>query len=612
MKTKSSKNRGQVVILTVIFFLIISVTVIAAVVIPTANQVRSVTELLRAKQGYMAADSVNEDAWYRLSLNKTLPSTMTLPFATPVSTSATVTSSSGSVSIKTTGADGSTVRLAQSTFSAGQSVGFPYALQTGTGGISLTGGAHITGDVYTNGSITSDSSGPYITGSAVAANNASAYIDQTNGYADGTTPLTMSIGINASSQDASQSFQVTTGSLPMTAIRLYMKKFGSPANLTVRIVSDNAGSPGGSALWSGTLNASLVTTNFTYITLNVSPSLTLTPNTKYWIVFDSSTASSAKYYVTAMTNNAYSYGVAKLSSGWNSTNGGTWSTVSPSTGDAYFDIFLGGLPNKISGASQYQRVLVGTAGTGFAWADEIDSATLYGTGYCFASNYMYNSGGASKYCDESRSNPTPATYPISDTQITGWKNIASAGWTYNGNLTLGGGISTTTGALKINGNLTLGGGATLSITAPVWVTGYIDLEGGSKIKVPSSAGTSGGIIIADGRIFVGGGSDFRGSGTAGSYMMAISNSLCPYSGTCSGNGSGNAIDIEGGSGSVILVALNGKVSIQGGAQANDVVAKQIWVDGGSSVVYDPNLVGPSFVGASSGSWKVGSWGEVSD
>jgi len=611
MKSNSHSNqKGAVIMITVIFFLIISVAVIAAVVIPTSQQVKSVVELMRAKQGYLAADSVNTDAWYRLSLGMTLPSAMTLPFLTPVTTSASVTNSGTSVTILATGVDGSTTRYAQSTFNAGQSVGFPYALQTGTGGIVLNGGSYVTGDVYSNGPIVGDSSGAYVTGNAISANNTSAYIDQTNGYPDGTTPISVTFTNTSSKQDIAQSFQVSTNSVPLTALRLYMKKNGSPSDITVRIVSDNAGSPSQTTLWSTTLSRTVVTTSFTYLTVTVSPTLTLTPGTTYWLVLDTSTGTASKYYTAAATNNGYGSGVSKVSTGWNSTNGGTWTNVSPTNSDLYFDIFMGGLPNTISGASQYQRIRVGTGGSGFAWADQINSASVTGTAYCFAANYLYNASNAVKYCDESRANPTPLAYPITDAQIIGWKAMAAV-TIQNGNATVSGGISSTTGAKKIVGDLTVTGGSTLSITGPVWVTGTINLEGGSKVRVPSSAGVSGGIIIADGRIFVGGGSDFSGSGTAGSYMMAISTSSCPTSGVCSGNGSGNAIDVEGGSGSVILVAPNGTVSIQGGAAANNVVANKFILEGGSSVTYDPSLVGPSFIGASSGSWVVGSWGEVS-
>ncbi len=584
-------------IITVLFFLVISMAIIAAVAIPTANQVKSVNDLLRAKQGYVAADSINGDAWYRISQGKTLPSTMTLPFSTPVSATAAVTNGGSSITITSTGVDGATYRYAETYFEQDQAFGLPAALAIGVGGISLGGGSNVTGSVYANGNIVSDSSGSYVSGSATAANDNPPVINQSNGYTDGTTPVSVTIGNAAASEDVSESFQVTS-TVGVTYIRLYVKKVGFiGSNSTVRIVNDNGGKPGKTAYGTGTLKADAVTTSFTYVSVPIAGLPSLTPGTTYWLVVDKPSNSSSAYYVFAGTAGTYATGASKKGQ-WSSSNGGTnWTDLTPSNTDLYFDVFLGGNPSSISGAGQYTPMSIGSGGAGSAWAYSLSSVTVRDNAYCELGEFIFDRNNNATTCNITRGAPPTAELPITSTMITNWKNIAATS-VQTGNITIS--SASTTGPKKIVGNLTVTSGATLSLTGPIWVTGTITVNGGSKVKVLSSAGALGGILIADGIIAVSGGGELLGSGTAGSYMMAISEST-----------SASAISVNGGAGSIILVALNGTVNISGGGTANNVVAKQFNMTGGSHVIYDSSLAGLSFVGAPSTSWAVGRWGEVS-
>ena len=213
-------------------------------------------------------------------------------------------------------------------------------------------------------------------------------------------------------------------------------------------------------------------------------------------------------------------------------------------------------------------------------------------------------------------NPTPLSFPITDSNIDAWKALATAGGTYNG-LAIDGGEATTTGPKKIIGDLTVSGGTTLSLAGPVWVTGDIVLNGGSIIKLASSYGTHDGMIIADGRIVTSGGAVFQGSGTSGSYIAAISTSACP-SGSCTGSsGTNNALDISGGSGSVVLFAPYGTAKVTGGAVIQSLIAYKAILDGGSNIIYDTGLSVIDFLdggdtSSEGGLWKVDSWSEVAD
>jgi len=618
---RNNNKSGFVVITTVIFFLIISIAVISAVVIPTSNQVKSVLDANRTRQSYIAADDVNEDALYRLKLGKTLPSTLSLPFSNGVLASAIVTTVGTQQKVTATGQNGQTSRYAETFFSpVGTATGFEFSAQVGEGGMHMSGGAYVNGSVYSNGSVTTDSSGPHITESLTVANGEPATVNQTNGYVDNTSPVFVEMGKLTATQDVAQSFKVSSDT-PLTSIRLYVKKTltGSPANATLRIVPDLAGKPSNTGvIGTGALNANAVTTSFTYINIPILQAPSLTPGSTYWLVIDTPSVSTTKYFTLAGTNNTYSDGVG-ASGSWNSNkNKNTWVNISPSNTDLYFDIYLGGSINGISGNGQWNRLNIATSGSGYAWANDINSVSVSGSIYCQTGTYLYNQSNSAQTCDTSRADPTPLSYPITAQNIQDWKDVAVSGGVINSNYSIGGGQTVTMGPKKIVGNLTVSGGATLKLTGTVWVTGYIDLSGGSVIKLDPSAGDSDGMIIADGRIVVTGGAYMRGSGTSGSYMVAMTTSQCPVTGNCSGPESGGAINVEGGSGSVVMFAPYGTLMIKGGARVNSAVAYRVILDGGSYIDYDSGLSDIDFItgsggggGSSSGGWKVDSWSEVS-
>ena len=127
------------------------------------------------------------------------------------------------------------------------------------------------------------------------------------------------------------------------------------------------------------------------------------------------------------------------------------------------------------------------------------------------------------------------------------------------------------------------------------------------------------MIIADGRIVVTGGAYMQGSGTAGSYMVAMTTSQCPTTGNCSGPENGNAVDIQGGSGSMVVFAPYGTMAIAGGGVVNSAIAKRLLMSGGTHIDYNTGLTSIDFIttgisgsggNGSSGNWQINSWSEV--
>lgn len=663
-KINKHTSGGQAVIMSVLFFIILSGVLIGGVTIPTANQIKSANEAYKARQSYLAADSANDDALYRLNQGWILPSSFVLPFSDNVTSQATVTTNAeGALEINVVGDSGVPSRASKSVVSNGTGISLNYSAQIGTGGIELSSGT-INGSVYSNGNIVMLSPAAIITGSATVANSSYPSLDQTNSNA---TTYDVEFGKTSALQDVAQGFQVSTTS-PVSFLRVYIKKTGNVGNITVRIVSNSGSNPSGTTLASQTINASNVASSFGYVPVTLSNPVTLTEGVQYWLVLDYGTNHNSRFYTTKVTDNTYANGVAKRGS-WSSSTGGTWNTVTPTEGDLVFELYAGGTTNKITGAGEYNRIEIGTGGVGHAWAYEVTNANIAGNAYCEKSSYIYNlSNGAVKNCISQ--SPAPVLdYPISSANISEWKAVVtdavngiSGGWEYTGNLTIGWQGTTTTSLKRVNGNLTINGGGdavfndlyvtgsvtvtggatlttdslyvggnlsissdistvgatkvagtttvtgggTLKTKATFWSVGMITLDGGSHIQLDSSVGSADGIIMSENRIDTSGGGDFAGSGTSGSYIMIISESDCP--GNCGGGA--NAINLNGGSGAVAVFAPYGTVLISGGSSLKQVTAEKLIIQGGSSVTYEEGLADIDIGTGPSSGWVVESWDEV--
>ncbi len=563
---------------SVIFFVVASVFVVLGLTGPAAREYKTANDTVSSKQSYFLAESGVEDAYYRIKNGMAVDSSESIVLGTTSTTTTVTDLGGGQKQIKGVGDVGTFGRSSDLKITTGTGVSFNYGMQIGSGGLAMDNSAKIIGNVYVNGDITGNNSAA-ITGTAVAANKNNQTVDQSNGSGSPSNSIVFANG--STTQDVAQSF-VPSSTDSLTQIGVYIKKTGSPSDLTVRITADSSGKPDTATLGTGTMLASTVTTSYGWNTVVLSTTASLTSGTTYWIVLDG-TANSSNYYTLGASNATYSSGLGKTGT-YGTT---TWNNTSPSGLDAYFKTYMGYTNGTISGMD------VGTAGVGDAWAHTVTGSTIAGSLYC------QSGSGNNKSCNTSRADPAQVNFPISEAQISDWQADALAGGTYSGNYSLSGHSTATMGPKKIVGDLTLSNDAILYVSGTLWVTGDVSLSNDSQIILASSYGSQSGVVVVDGTITTANRASFDGSGTTGSYMMLLTTST-----------SSVAIHLQNSAGTVILYAPNGTIKFSNSASAKEAVGKGVTMDNTATLTYDSGLASMSFSSGPSGSYSINSWKEA--
>lgn len=584
---KTTTQQGNVLIFTTIFFVAISLSVALGLIIPAVRTHKVAENTLHSKRSYYLSQSGIDDVFYRLKAGMNVEASQTLVLADMEAVTTLSDISSTQKEITSLGESNTRERKIRAVITQGEGVSFNYGVQTGQGGMSLSGSSGINGSVYVNGNITGTGS-PYITGAAIAANSQplTAAIQNT---ATGTPPSTITFGNNNATQDIAQQF-VVTSEIPLNKVQLYIRKQGNPSNATVTIRTGGTTDPSSTIVATGTLSSSLVTSSFALVDVVFPTAPTLQTGVPYWIVIDAGTNTNNHYVIGANTN-GYAGGAARIG-----RVGTSWGAVTPSTLDIQFNLFLGGFTSTITGDSQWNRLRVGTSGSGIAHASVVNNTSTPSSLYCQTGT------GNNKSCDTSLPPPPPQPWPVSDGNIDTWKAEAEAGGTTVGNVNAGSGWQTVAlGPRKIEGNLSVGGSAVLNVTGTLWITGNLTVDGSGRMRLANTYGGLSGVVIVDGRVTIAGSSPVTGSGAAGSHIVIVSLSDCPTSSTC---GSSNAISVSGAAGAVVLVAQNGTLSFSGSGSAKQATAYRITLSGNTTVTYDSGLANMNFASGPSGTWNV--------
>lgn len=181
-KRKVNNQSGAAMLISVIFFLFISLAIISGLVGGTVREFKNASVNLNSKQSYFLAESGSEDVFYRVRNGITVGNSEVINLGSNSATTEVNTLGGNSKEIISLGDVSNLERKTRILLSSGAGVGFNYGIQSGNGGFVLSGDSTITGNVYSNGNIQA-TSGVHITGTAVAAGTTS-YI----GDGDGVKP----------------------------------------------------------------------------------------------------------------------------------------------------------------------------------------------------------------------------------------------------------------------------------------------------------------------------------------------------------------------------------------------------------------------------------------
>ncbi|MDH5442275.1 MAG: hypothetical protein OEX08_01595 [Candidatus Nomurabacteria bacterium] len=169
------KNSGQAMLITIIFFLVVSSSAVMGAVSPTARQAVAAQDLKKSHASYYLAESGVEDVVYRLKNNMQTSDTEVITLGGTTATTAITRTSGNNYTIETLGDTSSRQRKIQTSIATTNGFSFSYGVQVGAGGFDIGGNAGVIGNVYANGPILGEN-GSFITGTAISA-GASGLID---------------------------------------------------------------------------------------------------------------------------------------------------------------------------------------------------------------------------------------------------------------------------------------------------------------------------------------------------------------------------------------------------------------------------------------------------
>ncbi|MDO8638690.1 MAG: choice-of-anchor R domain-containing protein [Candidatus Daviesbacteria bacterium] len=492
-------------------------------------------------------------------------------------TSTKVITSTGYIPNKT---NPKTKRTIQTQISTGEGISFVYGMLVGNGGFTMGNGATINGSIYSNGSIVGGNN-EIITGDTYVAGGAQPNPDQQTDCNDSScTDFIFGKNVGGVDRlDVAQSFKPSSTAL-INKVSLKLKKFGSPANITVRLLGDSSGKPNKSnVLASGILTANLVTNQYSLIDVAFTTTPTLTVNTSYWIMLDTSSNSSNYWSWSMDTLQSYTRGVPLWSANWSASNP-IWNNIS---GDLGFKTWMGGVVTSISmgngsvvRGNTHANTISGLTINKDAYYQTINNTTVNGTSY------------------PNSTDPAPIEMPISAANITDWQSQAEALGVQTGEVE---GCHQRLGPGKIVGKIEIENQCTVIVTTPIWVTGDISVGNNVIFKMDPNLGASSGFIIVDGKTTFHNGNNLLGTGIAGSYLMLLSTYNSESNGIA-------AISTGNSSITGILYAPFGTIQLANNATFKEAVAWKIDMGTDTTLTYDSGLISTFFSSGPSGSYSL--------
>lgn len=477
--------------------------------------------------------------------------------------------------------------------SRGVGVAFNYGIQVGEGGMDLGNSNIITGSIYSNGSIIAGN-GNEISGDAWVAGGPQANADQQSVCLDSncdTSAYGYEFGksVNGESRiDVAQSFKPSINEV-LNRVSVYIKKVGSPGDVTVRILSDSSGKPNkNGVLATGTLFSSLVTGEYGWIEVAFSTLPALTQDTTYWLMISTIQSSSNFWIWQNDLGQNYSGGEPKWSADWKTGNP-TWTSIS---GDLSFKTYMGGAPTVIRGGANKLTVL------GDVHANTIENLEIGRDAY-FQTIINSEVGGTSY---PGSADPPPKVFPISDANTVAWKKQAGdCDSSLNNCQNISSGdIPDCVNILeskKYEGNVTFNSGCRVTVMSPVWITGTLTLNSNNILTLDSAYQETSGVIVVDGKVILNSNNHLNGTGAGSSLLMV----LTTYD-SRTNNEDAIAVNSNGNTG--VYYASTGIIAPGTGNSFKELTAWRIRLINQSTIDYETGLSSTLFTSGPSGSYSL--------
>lgn len=468
--------------------------------------------------------------------------------------------------------------------SKGVGVSFVYGVQIGEGGLHLGNNNTVEGTVYSNGDISMGDNN-VITGDAWVAGGPQASADQSTDCT-GVNCTDFIFGKDSSGAlDVGMSFKPSCTNPPTCAVVLNkvtvkVKKIGNPPDETVRILADSNGIPDkNNILATGTLYSSLVTADYGWIDVTFTSSPTLSADTPYWIMIDTSANSTNYWSWQSDLAKSYNNGQALWSSNWNTKNP-SWNNLIPD-GDLSFKTTMGGGITSISGDNN-------DTVSGSVHANTINQLTVNQDAYYQTLTQTTVKGIKHPNSDD----PPPKVFPISDANIADWQNQASQ------NDLSAPVCGSVWGPGKYTGDVTLGSNCTVTVKSPIWIAGNLTLNNSNTLKLDQSYGSTSGVIVTGGVITLGNNNTFAGTGIDSSILMALST----YDSNSNGGASAIIIGNNGNTG--VFYASKGILEPGNNNNFKELTAWEIKLTNNTTINYQTGLASTLFSSGPSGTFSL--------
>ncbi|MCI0619938.1 hypothetical protein L0Y40_02825 [Candidatus Wolfebacteria bacterium] len=148
------RERGQTLVIAVVFFTVIAVSVVLAFSFPLIVETKNVRQLFQSKQALAAAESSLDEIIYRLNHGMHVSLTEHLSVG---GASATTTTTNFPPNKKTLVAEGNLnqlIRRVEAGVLLGDGAAFNFGIQSGEGGIRMLNSSSVHGNAYSNGPVT--------------------------------------------------------------------------------------------------------------------------------------------------------------------------------------------------------------------------------------------------------------------------------------------------------------------------------------------------------------------------------------------------------------------------------------------------------------------------